>query len=586
MLVIATAGHVDHGKSSLVRTLTGTDPDRMAEEKRRGLTIDLGFAWTSLQGGDTVAFVDVPGHVDFTTTMLAGVAPASAVMLVVAADEGWRAQSEEHLLALEALGASRGIVAITKADAADPLPVRDAVRERLQGTGLAGAGIHVVSARSGAGLASLRAGLQQLSQDMPTPSESRTRLWIDRAFVIRGSGTVLTGTLTSGQLSVGGAYEIAGVPVTVRGIESLGRQTECVRGPARVAVNVRDLPVSEVGRGDALTGPGWFPSLSIDATVPSMKMPHAAMLHVGSAAHEVRIRRLADGMARLTFPASLPLTRGDRAVLRASGTRHVLGGVRVLDVDPPLLARRGSARLRAAALATDVATDDPIAEVCRRGVVSAVELQRLGYQSLPPKDGSTFSAQGWYVAPEVVTRWRRMLVDRFLGSSLRDSAIEATELAVARDLGLPDPRILLPVLESTGLTIRGGRVTPAKPSVDLGQDEDPVASLEERLAASPFEAPSKPALAVVGLNAAALKRAELAGRLIRLDDEVVLLPSALPSALGLLAALPQPFTTSQARQKLGTSRRVALAVLRRLDHDGATRRLADDRREVCARQPA
>ncbi|MFC7485632.1 selenocysteine-specific translation elongation factor [Knoellia sp. CPCC 206453] len=585
MLVIATAGHVDHGKSTLLRALTGTDPDRLAEEKRRGLTIDLGFAWTALPGGGAVAFVDVPGHVDFTTTMLAGVAPASAVMLVVAADEGWRAQSEEHLLALEALGTTHGLVVITKADLADPSSVLESVRERLRGTCLAREDVQVVSAQSGDGLGSLLAALQRLSEDIPPPTESRTRLWVDRAFVIRGAGTVLTGTLASGQVSVGDVLDVADASVTVRRLESLGQQVEHVGAPGRVAVNVRDLPVSAVRRGDTLTGPGWIPSLTIDTTVPPMDLPQSATLHVGSAAHEVRIRPLDEGFARLTLPTPLPLTRGDRAVLRASGTRHVLGGVRVLDVDPPPLVRRGSARRRAAALATDLTPDDPVAEILRREVVSHLDLQRLGFGTPASNDGRVVSIDRWYLSGEVMTRWRSVLVERLLDPHRDLQDPDPTELAVVRDLGLPSPRVLAAVLESTGLTVRGGRVTRVELPRDLGPHEAAVAALENRLANDPFGAMTKPDLAATELGPAGLKGAERAGRLILLDDEVVLLPTALPSALERLAALPQPFTTSEARQALGASRRVALSLLRRLDHDGGTQRLPDDRRMVSGRQP-
>src|SRR4051794_34504700 len=178
MHVVATAGHVDHGKSTLVRALTGMEPDRFEEERRRGMTIDLGYAWTTLPSGEVVAFVDVPGHERFVTNMLAGVGPAPAVLLVVAADEGWKPQTEEHVRALDAFAVSRGLLVVTKADLADPTAVIDDVRRRLATTTLAGLGAVAVSAQSGAGLHELVAALDDVVNALPSPDESGpVRLW-------------------------------------------------------------------------------------------------------------------------------------------------------------------------------------------------------------------------------------------------------------------------------------------------------------------------------------------------------------------------------------------------------------------------
>src|SRR6184192_2959822 len=206
MHVVGTAGHVDHGKSTLVQAFTGMDPDRLAEEKERGLTIDLGFAWTTLPSGRTLAFVDVPGHVRFIKNMLAGVGAVDACLFVVAATEGWKPQSEEHLRILELLGVDHGLVALTKTSLVDDEwleLVRMDIEERLAGTFLAGAPVVEVDAVAGRGVEALQAALDSLLARTPTAIDrARPRLWVDRSFAARGSGTVVTGTLAGGTMAV------------------------------------------------------------------------------------------------------------------------------------------------------------------------------------------------------------------------------------------------------------------------------------------------------------------------------------------------------------------------------------------------
>src|SRR3954447_14270531 len=227
MHVVATAGHVDHGKSTLVRALTGMEPDRWAAERRRGMTIDLGFAWTTLPTGRTVAFVDVPGHERFVPNMLAGVGPVPAALLVVAADEGWKPQSAEHLAALHALDVRHGLLVITRADLADPAAALRQARSELAATSMAGAAAVTVSAVTGEGLGDLRAALDRLVDGLPPADpDAPVRLWIDRAFTIKGAGTVVTGTPGAGRLRPGDELTLGGTTVRVRGLQSLGRQTD------------------------------------------------------------------------------------------------------------------------------------------------------------------------------------------------------------------------------------------------------------------------------------------------------------------------------------------------------------------------
>ncbi|MET9111746.1 GTP-binding protein, partial [Streptomyces zhihengii] len=232
MRVVATAGHVDHGKSTLIHALTGTHPDRLAEERRRGLTIDLGFAWTDLPSGERLAFVDVPGHERFVPTMLAGVGPVPAVLFVVAADEGWKPQSAEHLAALDALGVRHGLLVVTRRDMADPGPATAEARDRIRSSTLGDVEAVAVSARTGRGLDGLRAALDRLVATLPDGNAaSPVRLWIDRTFTMRGSGLVVTGTLGAGRISTGDVLTTArtGRPVRVRGLQALGEETAAVR---------------------------------------------------------------------------------------------------------------------------------------------------------------------------------------------------------------------------------------------------------------------------------------------------------------------------------------------------------------------
>ncbi|MCW2498506.1 MAG: selB, partial [Frankiales bacterium] len=344
MHVVATAGHVDHGKSTLVRALTGMEPDRWAEERRRGMTIDLGYAWTGLPSGEVLAFVDVPGHQRFIGNMLAGLGPTPAVLLVVAADEGWRRQSTEHLAAVDALGLTDGLLAVTRSDLADPGPATREALTHLEKSSLGAVPAVSVSGATGAGLAELVAALDGLVARLPAPDVSApVRLWVDRAFTVRGAGTVVTGTLAAGTLRVGDRLQLGDREVRVRGLQSLGEDRDIVPAVARVAVNLRGVDKDDVGRGDVLLTPGaWRTTSGLDVRLSSTeRLPEQLVLHVGSAAVPVRVRALGGDTARLLLPRGLPLRAGDRALLRDPGLQSVAAGVLVLDADPPALRRRG-----------------------------------------------------------------------------------------------------------------------------------------------------------------------------------------------------------------------------------------------------
>lgn len=596
MHVIATAGHVDHGKSTLVRALTGTDPDRFAEEKRRGLTIELGYAWTTLTGADVpedpvLSFVDVPGHERFIATMLAGLGPAPAVMFVVAADEGWRQQSAEHLAAVDALGLARGLLVVTRSDLADPAPVIADATDQLAQSSLGQVPAIAVSATTGEGLPQLRRALADLVRTMPRPKpDGRVRLWIDRSFTIRGAGTVITGTLGSGTLRVGDELQAGDRPVRIRSLQSLGQDHDQVGAVARVAVNLRGIDVADIGRGDALVTPAaWHESAVVDVRVTGRlaeDLPTGLVAHLGTAAVPVRLRPLGGAMVRLILARPLPVTPGDRLVLRDPGRHAVAAGAIVLDVDPPELRRRGAARQRAERLlGKEKATDAELLaeEVRRRGAVRRTQLELLGVP-VDHRHGLVI-IDDWFVDPETFQDWQKSLaaaLDERAGTTPLDPRL--TIEAARQRARVPDRKLLPEVADAAGLVIIDGRVQRPRPDseqgADLGAAEPGLRRLAEQLEADPYAAPERPQLEAWGLGRRELAAAERAGRIVRLAEDIVLLPTGPALAMRTLAQMPQPFTTSAARQALGSTRRVIIPLLEHLDQRGWTIRVDASHRRV------
>ncbi|HEU4513673.1 MAG TPA: selenocysteine-specific translation elongation factor [Nocardioidaceae bacterium] len=585
MHVIATAGHVDHGKSTLVRALTGHDPDRLEEEHRRGLSIELGYVWTSLDPVGDVAFVDVPGHERFITTMLAGIGPVPAVLFVVAADDPWMPQAAEHLAALHALGVSHGVVAVSRADLADPAPVVARVEAEIADTSLRGAPIVPVSGHTGAGLDELRAHLVALVQSLPDPDRAAdVRLWVDRRFTIKGAGTVVTGTLPVGTVRVGDTLAVGDRPLRVRGVQSLGRDTDSASGVARVALNLAGDDVGLVERGSALVTPGaWHHTDVMDVRLATGRgstglPPERPLLHVGATSVATHCRPLSDDLVRVRLERPLPLRVGDRALLRDPGSREVWG-VTVLDPMPPPLRRRGAAAARAKALAS-VGAADLAGEVTRRGLVRVEDLRRIG---VPVDDGpasAAVHADGWLMSEEradAASAAAETVVTEHNRSAPLDPGLPLSVLA--ERLGLPSPELARAVVRPP-LRVESGRVTSVQAVVLPPALQRAVEAVRKDLERDPFAAPTADRLREVGLDNKGAAAAAKAGLLLRPAPGIVLLPDADRLAAERLAELPQPFTTSEARQRLGTSRRVVLPLLEHLDRNGLTRRLADDRREV------
>lgn len=592
MHVVATAGHVDHGKSTLVDALTGMRSDRLREERERGLSIELGYVWTTLPDAGDIAFVDVPGHEKFVTTMLAGIGPVPAVLLVVAADDPWMPQAAEHLAALDALGVAHGVVAVTRSDLADPQPMMERAAAEVARTSLRGAPVIPVSAPTRAGLEELRDALAAMVRRLPDPDpDGDVRLWVDRVFTVRGAGTVVTGTLPAGTLTAGQELEVAApdgtATVRIRGVQSLGAPVDAATGVARVALNLTGDGVRLIERTPLLTPDAWRTTATVDCRITGDhgRLPELPVLHVGATAVTVRTRPLAgdDGdLVRLGLRQPLPLRVGDRALLRDPGSRRIWG-VQVLDPAPPSLKRRGAAAARAKALAPLSGAPDLASELERRGVVAENLLHRIGVPTAALPDG-TVAAAGWLMsgrkADEVAIALTQAVSEHDDAHPLDRGVPPA---ALAGRLGLPALELVVAALRPP-LRLQNGRVVVGQATPTLPPHiQRAVGVIERELAEAPYAAPTADRLAELGLDDRTCAAAAKAGRLLRLAPGIVLLPGADRQAAEWLAELPQPFTTSEARQRLGTSRRVVLPLLDHLDRARLTRRLPDDRRETVRR---
>ena len=561
MRVVATAGHVDHGKSSLVEALTGTNPDRLEEERSRGMTIDLGFAHTTLPSGAGISFVDVPGHVRFLRNMLAGVGGVDACMFVIDAGEGWKPQSEEHLRILELVGLAHGIVALTKADLVDDewLALQELdVRDRLQGTFLADAPIVPVSAATGHGLDELRTALDELVQSTPASVDrGRPRLWIDRVFAAKGSGTVVTGTLTGGELHADQQVDAAGRSVRIRGVQSHG-QSHATIGPGnRVALNLAGVDHGDLQRGNAITiARQWRPTARFDASLQVLHtLRHhvsrrgAYLAYIGSGEFPVKVRVLgtdaiapgSTGLVRLHLSIAIALQPGDRYVLRESGRDETVGGGDVLDVAPVLPASKAR---------PDRSVDRVISE---RGWVSVDDLEALTGERREP------TIDRWVVSDEAL---------RTAEQAVRTRVDAAGEMGL--DLAELDERQRAVAASLDDIVVASGRARPMG-SADTLDQHPYIAALH----AGGLTPPSAD-----GVDKLALREL-LRRRLIVERDGIYFHPDAIDhvarAAARLLHDQPEGFTVSELRDTLDISRKYALPLVNELDARGITRRRGDVR---------
>ncbi|HYI62835.1 MAG TPA: SelB C-terminal domain-containing protein [Acidimicrobiales bacterium] len=559
-LLVATAGHVDHGKSTVVRHLTGRDPDRLAEEQRRGLTIDLGFAVAALPSGAEVSIVDVPGHARYLSTMVAGVGAVRAALLVVSAVEGWRAQSEEHLRVVDLLGVPDGVVVLTRSEAAGRqrgAEVEAEVRRRVEGTVLAGAEVVAVDLPAGHGHDTLLAALERLvARAAPAVDRGRPRLWVDRCFTVAGAGTVVTGSLADGPLVVGATVEMGGEafshPGRIRGLEVHGRAVERADPGHRVAVNLAGVGRGDIGRGAVVVEPGrWLRTRTVDVALsllprsgPVRSGRGAHLLAVGTSEQAVHLRVLGGGTiqpgttagARLRFERALPLLPGDRFVLRDTGRAATAGGGVVLDVDPVLPAARAAPDL------------DPLRVVAERGWVAVTDLERRTGAPVPA------TVEGWVASPEAWASARARLASAVAGAGPLGLALDSLD---ERD------RLVLAALE--GMSVEGGR---ARPAGAEALDSPYLRALR----ADPFRPPSP---AEHGCPPEELRALRSAGLAVHHDGTWFAADAADRAAAvvaGLLADHPEGVTVAQARDALGTTRRWVLPLLALLDGRGVTRR--------------
>ena len=558
MRVMATAGHVDHGKSSLVLALTGTDPDRFAEEQRRGLTIDLGFAHAVL-GGEPVSFVDVPGHVRFLRNMLAGVGGVDACLFVVAATEGWKPQSEEHLRILELVGVRHGVIALTKVDVLDdPELVELAaleVADRVVATFLAGAPIVPVAATTGSGVDALASALGELARTAPAAVDrGRPRLWIDRVFAAKGSGTVVTGTLTDGAVATGDRLVVApgGQDVRVRQIQTLGEPVAGIGPGNRVALNLAGVEHRDLARGDAIVAAGrWRSTSTFDATLDVLApLDHpvsrrgAYLAYIGSGEHAVRVRVLGpdaiepggSGLVRLFVASALPLLPGDRYVLRETGRAETVGGGEILDIAPIVSASRAR---------PDRSVDRVVAE---RGWVDVAELELLTGERRDPTVGR------WVVTAEALaTTTSRLRAGLQTGPVTLSSLDERA-------------RAVLDELDDVHIDATSARLAA---SVDPLVDHPVIGQLADGALAPP--APS-------GIDRGGLRELARRGVLVERDG-LWWHSSAVDTAAGvaarLLAVQPDGFTVGEFREAAGITRKHAVPLLAELDARGVTRRRGD-----------
>jgi selenocysteine-specific elongation factor len=612
--VVATAGHVDHGKSSLIVRLTGIDPDRWEEEKRRGLTIDLGFAWATLPSGREIGFVDVPGHERFVRNMLAGVGPVKLVLFVVAADEGWKPQSQEHLAIVDVLGATAGVVALTKRDLVDKDTVRHRereVEERVKGTALEAAPIVPCSSETGEGLKELREALDNLVAAAPPPDDrNRPRVHIDRSFTIRGAGTVVTGTLTGGALAVGEEVQLhpQGTLARVRSLQTHQRPVQVARPVSRVAANLAGVPKGDVARGDALTRPNqWRPTSLLEARVfPVLGLSHsltprgAYKLYAGSAERDARIRfyeagELAPGQsayARIRLSRAIVVEVGDRFVLREAGRRETVAGGVCLDPDPPMrfggdpsdrLTRRETARHE----------DLPSLLVSERRALRDAELPPLTGQS-PARIEGAKRVGLWWVSDRVLESLSEAAERALTGyhsdhplrpgvdaSDVRRALVVAEpSLVAALEQGLASA-VLMTLVEEGLLAREGTMIRLAGHRVTLGEREEEAARLVGAVRRGEPTPPTVRELEETGFSRELVEAACTTGRLIRISPEIVVTPELARRAEDVVrveAARPEGITVSRFRELLGTTRRFALPILERFDADGLTRREGDVRR--------
>ncbi len=549
-LTVGTAGHIDHGKTWLVRALTGKDTDRLPEEQARGISIDLGYAPLELADGSRLSVVDVPGHERFVRTMVAGATGIDLFLLVVDAGEGARPQTHEHLAILRLLGIERGVVAVTKADAVDVETLELAVAEATEL--VPGAEVVPVSAKTGVGLDELREALTGVAATLErTRTDRPTRLYVDRSFTLRGIGTVVTGTLWSGSLGAGDELRLEpeGRDVRVRSVQVHDREVERAEPGQRVAVSLPGIERTEAGRGDALVAAGAYPvSYRLDIALEELEPirdRERVQAHVGTAHTLARVVRVGDDWAQIRLAEPVVAARGDRVILRGETT---LGGGVVLDPAPPR--HRDAERLAAIARGEIAST-----------IHSPVLVDSLRHV-LDEEPAGVERAGPWAFSRAWLEELETELRSRIAAADPLDPGVPPPSEPWAADV--------VPLLP---FELRGAKLYAPGAAPSLDGREAEAQALEESLVAA-------------GVRATKVEDAELArfleaqGRLVRLGPEHAISAAAFESAREALVAecsATGAITLARFRDLVGTGRRDAQLLLERFDRDGLTRRVGDGR---------
>ena len=618
MLVIGTAGHVDHGKSKLVEALTGIDPDRLKEEKEREMTIDLGFAWLTLPSGQTVSIVDVPGHEDFIKNMLAGVGGIDAALFVVAADEGVMPQTREHLAILDLLQVKGGVVALTKVDLVEDEGwlelVTAEVAEEIEGTTLAGAKIIPVSVKTGEGLPALLEELDRLTTKVaPKRDIGRPRLPVDRVFTIAGFGTVVTGTLIDGRFHVSQEVEILpkGLKARIRGLQTHKESIEIAIPGSRVAINLAGVSTDELQRGDVVTIPGWLsPTRMIDVRLQLLSdapkpLRHnvAVELFTGSAQVMAKTRLLdseviapgGTGWVQLRLAEPIAVVKGDRFIVRQPSPPVTIGGGGIVDPYPrrhrrfrpeviaqletlargkpeeiilQALERGGPQRVKG--LIRDSGLPEEAAEVALDELIAGSQALLLGEEHV-------ISAAGW---AELLGHIDALLRHYHQQNPLR---VGMPREELKSRLRLP-PRLFNDVMARAAAE---GRVVEAEATLRLPEHEvrfspeqqSRVNKLLATIARSPYAPPSVADCQDM-VGAEVLEALIEQGKLVKMSDSVLFSAEAYEEMVGRVVARVKEegsITVAQVRDMFGTSRKYALALMEHLDERRVTKRVGDER---------
>lgn len=600
--IIATAGHVDHGKSALIKALTGTDPDRLPEEKARGITIDLGFAELNLTAPNSdmihAGIVDVPGHEDFVRNMIAGVGSIDLVLFVVAADDGWMPQSEEHLQILTYLGVKRAVIALTKCDLGRIDIVTAQIRDRLRETLFARSRIIPTSVRTGEGIEDLKnAFASELATMQPQRDYGKPRLFIDRVFSLHGIGTVVTGTLTGGGLQRGQCIVVQpqNLEARIRSLQSHGSELDRAQPGMRTAINLADVAVDQIKRGDVITDVDLGQASSnllvqlvkptpLNPTRP-LKNGSSVYLHHGTSRVAARITLLEDGIARLKMASPILAFLGDHFVLRDPSEQQTIGGGVVIDPDGQ---RRNGLTLRddvGVCVQSEIATRRFVEKdrLLRKSHFSSGEisaaLKRLEHaREIVVRGGIAATTAAW----EELRTEAISLIDNAHKRNPERTGLDFNELRAALPQQRPEVFDALIVdLSGNGFARTGSAIARASHRPTLAPALQATAKkIREALLQKPFDPPSRKELEQDRQAQQAIRFMIETGELIEIAADVILLRDnfeKMKNSVANFISKNGPATVSELRQELNSSRRVMVPFLERLDRDGITRRTGDKR---------